>query len=1181
MRHVTARRLTLRLLCCVLCLAGTLYGAVRAQGGDEAAVREVAAKFFAAYQQRDLPRLLALWSTRAPELAGIKQSLQQTFNTNDHFEVKRLDVQQVTIEAERARIELVVELSALDVKTGQPANAAGFGRSTRTLRLVKEDGAWRIWQYAPIEAELAADLIAAKTEPERTALLTARAQLVNAELVRELNRQGRALLAPKTLAQAAPVFNLALSLAERLQDRAGRIESWRNVGHVHRVGGEAAQAIEAFNQSLRLAEAAHDLEETGAALNAIAATHFMKGEHDQALVYLRRGIEVAKERGDTDYVLHTLSNIGLVHKSQGKLAEAIADYRESLAVAEQVGDAANAAIILTDLGNTYRLQSDYAQARAAYEQSLQIARRIDDKRSIGAALVSLGLLAQALGDYDQALDYFQQGLVIAEATADKQAIGTALGNVGNLYYARGDYAHALEAYQRSLQLREEIRHKPGIASTLTNIGLIHKSQGNYAQARDYLQRGLAVKQELNDKPSIAFSLNSIGALYAAQGDYAQALDYLQQSRQLSEALGDRSGVASTLNSIGLAYYKQGSYATALEHWQRSLAIRETLGERASVANTWAHIADAYLKLGKAQEAVEYAGRAATTAEQIGQPEIYMNARTTAGRAYEALQQAAPARQALLDAVAAAERLRTQVAGDAQDQERSFESLVEPYYALVGLLVRQHEPAQALAYADRAKGRVLLDVLHGGRENVTKAMTADEIKQERALVAPMVALNTQLARLRQQERPDGARLAELDAQLAQARLAYESFQTNLYAAHPQLQAERGQTPPLTLTEAAALVPDATTALLEYVVADEEVYLFVVTRGARSQSAPELQVYPLGVQGPELAQRAETFRRRVAERDLTVKQPAAQLYNLLIKPAERQLQGASKLCIVPDGPLWELPFQALHAGARGYLLEQYAVFYAPSLGVLREMTRRRAARTTGARFVATSNSSGRASGAGLFALGNPVLSGATIARAATTRAEPLSPLPDAEREVNALGQLYGREQSRVLIGPQAREAAVKTEAGRYRVLHFATHALLDDHNPMYSRILLASEADGSGEDGLLEAWEVMRLDLSAELVVLSACQTARGRVAAGEGMIGMSWALFVAGCPAAVVSQWEVDSARSSELMVEFHRHLVGQRPTGRRAPTKAEALRQAALKLLRGPYNHPAYWAGFVLIGDER
>ena len=133
-------------------------------------------------------------------------------------------------------------------------------------------------------------------------------------------------------------------------------------------------------------------------------------------------------------------------------------------------------------------------------------------------------------------------------------------------------------------------------------------------------------------------------------------------------------------------------------------------------------------------------------------------------------------------------------------------------------------------------------------------------------------------------------------------------------------------------------------------------------------------------------------------------------------------------------------------------------------------------------------------------------------------------------------------------------------------------------MYSRIMLSREENR--EDGMLEAWELMKLDLKAEMVVLSACQTARGRVGAGEGMIGMSWALFVAGSPTAVVRQWKVDSDRTSELMIEFHRNLV--RGNGRRgAMTKAEALRLAALKLRQGRYNHPFYWAGFVLIGNER
>ena len=133
-------------------------------------------------------------------------------------------------------------------------------------------------------------------------------------------------------------------------------------------------------------------------------------------------------------------------------------------------------------------------------------------------------------------------------------------------------------------------------------------------------------------------------------------------------------------------------------------------------------------------------------------------------------------------------------------------------------------------------------------------------------------------------------------------------------------------------------------------------------------------------------------------------------------------------------------------------------------------------------------------------------------------------------------------------------------------------------MYSHLVLAQ--GGKEEDGLLEAWELMQLDLKADLAVLSACETARGRFGAGEGVIGLSWALFVAGVPSTVVSQWKVEAASTRDLMLNFHRQLRASGPEGK--VRKGEALRQAALQVLKKPeMNHPFYWAGFVLIGDDR
>jgi CHAT domain-containing protein len=248
----------------------------------------------------------------------------------------------------------------------------------------------------------------------------------------------------------------------------------------------------------------------------------------------------------------------------------------------------------------------------------------------------------------------------------------------------------------------------------------------------------------------------------------------------------------------------------------------------------------------------------------------------------------------------------------------------------------------------------------------------------------------------------------------------------------------------------------------------------------------------------------------------------------------------------------------------LIERSAIAYAPSLRVLREMKAQRNRRA------------GEAISA-LLALGNPAIFGETIERATLVlRDERLEALPEAEEEVKALGRLYGPARSRIYTRAEAREDRVKTEAGRAGILHFATHGLLNNAAPMYSRLVLA--AGDRNEDGLLEAWELMQLDLKAELAVLSACDTARGRFGAGEGIVGLTWAMFVAGVPSIVVSQWKVESASTRDLMLSFH----GQLTKPRAKATKAEALRQAALRLMKKPQtSHPFYWAGFVLIGDSQ
>jgi CHAT domain-containing protein len=271
----------------------------------------------------------------------------------------------------------------------------------------------------------------------------------------------------------------------------------------------------------------------------------------------------------------------------------------------------------------------------------------------------------------------------------------------------------------------------------------------------------------------------------------------------------------------------------------------------------------------------------------------------------------------------------------------------------------------------------------------------------------------------------------------------------------------------------------------------------------------------------------------------------------------------LIIIPDGPLWNLPFQTLQDGLGKYLVEKSAVSYAPSLTALREMSRKAKERKL-------------SPNAELVAFGNPIVSKETGERVRRVfMGEKLEPIPEAERLVNTLKQMYGPARARVYTGADAREETAKAESPKFRIVQIATHGILNNVSPMYSHLVLAQNDKDPNEDGLLEAWEMKELDLKADMVILSACDTARGKVSSGEGMIGMSWALFIAGTPTTVASQWKVESSSTTELMLEFHRQLL----SGKKI-SKAEALRQAELKLMKIPkYKHPSYWAGFVLVGD--
>lgn len=922
-----------------------------------------------------------------------------------------------------------------------------------------------------------------------------------------------------------------------------------------------AQALKDVRRSLALLDPAADKIETGFALNVLGMIESATGNPQEALKALQESIAICRQLADEFWLALPLNNLGYVYHTQDNQTLALNYYQQSLALIERFGMRALLHYTLNNIGTAHLSEGAYTQALPYFHRSLAERQTNGKADEISTTLRDLGSAYRDMGDYASAQDYYGRSLAIEEKLQNASKVAGRLLNIGFVYVCQQNFGLGFVYFQRSLAVAEASDDKEGTARAYTSIGDLHLFQGSYDLALDYYQKAAPVAAASGHKALINSILQSIGTAYREKGDYPRALSYYQDYFKSPEVSASKTMQASLLLNIGLTYHLQGDYDKALTYYQEFMELNGQPGNRQLLCIALGLRSAVYQARGDSSRALSLAEEGYALARQLQNYHAIAYARLITGRAFHSLRQLEKARQAYDEAIAATENIRSQIIGSEQEQQRFFEKRLTPYHEIIALLIEQNKTDEAFAYAERAKARTLLDVLQSGKLNITKSMTASEQLQEQGLRNELFSVNSQILKESLRQKPHPTRLSELNERVQKARFNYEAFQMNLYVTHAELQGKRGEAQPLKLQESGALLEDAKSLLLEYVVTQDRTYLFAISKSASpGRNKIDVKVYAIAVTGKALSTAAEEFRKQLASRDIGFRQAARRLYDLLVRPAQNELQGKNHVVIVPDGALWELPFQALQAAADRYLIEDAAISYAPSLSALREMRKQR--RTYG-------------ESATLLAFGNPALSNETLERNRIARRdEKLEPLPEAEKEVKELAQLYGAENSRIYIGAAAREDLLKAEAGKFKVLHIAAHGILNDANPLYSRLVLAQGM--TREDGLLEAWEIMKLELRADLVVLSACNTARGRIGAGEGVIGLTWALFVAGSPTTVVSQWKVDSASTSLLMTDFHRNLKNIKAT----TSKAEALRAASLKMLQSSqYRHPFYWAGFVVIGN--
>ncbi|HYU42110.1 MAG TPA: tetratricopeptide repeat protein, partial [Vicinamibacteria bacterium] len=579
----------------------------------------------------------------------------------------------------------------------------------------------------------------------------------------------------------------------------------------------------------------------GHELAAAARVHYLASRYPPAFDAYSLALRVGEMVGDPESRIRGLEGLGNVERFRGRPREALPWLERAMSEARGAGDGAAEGRILGGIGVARRMLGEYAASLDLFQHELAIFEGLGDAEWRGRAHFNIGTALGALGRCAEALPHLERARDAAEAAGTMAAAANAYNNLGICHHELGDYAAALEAYGHCLQIAESTGNRTELASPLVDIGNVYRAQGAPLRALDSYRRSYAISSEQGEKQFMADALENEGGVLLELGRLPEARTALDKALALAEESHRLSIVTWASADLAEVYARLGDRPRALALLQHCLETAEQMEELPLIARTRREIAALSLEDGKAQEALDQGQRAADVARGYGLLEELWPALMVVGRAQRALVHPDAAEKALREAVDVVEELRAHAVGPESDRAAFLIPRVAPYQELVSLLADGGRPWDALAVAERSKGRVLLDVMAGGRTAIGAALTKDERAEEARLEADVLSANSELRALLLQPQPEGARRKSLEQTRAARRLDLENWRTRQYAAHAELRVLRGESPPLAREDARRLLPDGQTVLLEYSLAGQRGYLFALSAGPTGEA--ELSVHRL--------------------------------------------------------------------------------------------------------------------------------------------------------------------------------------------------------------------------------------------------------------------------------------------------------------------------------------------------
>lgn len=891
----------------------------------------------------------------------------------------------------------------------------------------------------------------------------------------------------------------------------------------------------------------------------LALDYFDSGQNQKAMQCEQEALDYFLKSDDFYYISMAYNNLGLIYKRLGMYQKAEKAFKKGIPYAKKIpNDRYYERSFIGNLGILYAITGQLQKAIPMIDKSLQMGKEMNDPVSQGIDHRYLGSIYFARGNFREAIRHYLADARLTELAGENHGMIRAYRNVARVYDALNDYDHALLYYQKAENIVDT-----KLAGKYQQFPQAYRSFGvhwilcrNYKKAEEYLLKALEGYQALNMPADIGLCYLDLADLHFHQEEYGGCREFALAALKICREIksGDYDLTAAWLR-IGSANARLGRQDSAIAYLKKAANLAENLDDSQVAWQAHYYLADCYRQLGDLNSSAEHSRKAIAAIERLRRysisPELGSSFLTDKSDVYN----------------------------------QYFDVLFDIYDA--------HRTPVALdklfALTQQTRSRALLENLKTGVQSVfsqsKESITLQDIEEQ------IVALNQMIREesLKPREIQKKEVMKSWQNQVAALQRDYQLHTTHFAASKPELSTLLGFTDPLTIRQLQGILKPNQT-VLSYYISSHDVYAFIVSRTTREVKKLSISPESLRKDIHELRQPFQDFRNGKIDflRLPFDAQLSQSLYQKLITPLLPSIERAEKLIIVPAGVLNYLSFEMLVSGRKAinqshalfgeyrqyrFMIEDFTISYLPSVAMIPVLLREKP------------NEADET----LLAFGDPVAAKekaempqlAINAPPTGLRLMAMTPLPGASLEVEGILDIFNRgEVALGLTGANASEKTYKEQADRYRYIHFATHGYVDERNPNFSALLLSPGSDT--EDGFLYTHEIYAHPLHAELVTLSACETALGKLQQGEGLVSFVQAFFAAGSQNVMASLWSVEES-TYPLMVSFYKFL--QEGLG-----EGEALRKAKLGFMKGnsplengttySNSHPFLWAPFVLYGAD-